>query len=203
MKKVDYKKELKHLYSPSPKKISVVDVPPMNYLMIDGKGDPNTSKEFTEAIEALYSVSYTIKFMFKKGKQQIDFGVMPLEGLWWVPNMEHFNEERKDDWLWTLMILQPKIVTKAIVNEAIEAVRKKKDPPALNKLRFESYKEGKSVQILYFGHYKDEGPTITKLHEFIAEKRYKRSGKHHEIYLSDPRRTASERLKTIIRQPMA
>jgi len=202
MKKVDHKKELKHLYKPSSKEISVVDIPTMNYLMIDGKGDPNKVKEFGEAIEALYAVSYTIKFMFKKGKQQIDYGVMPLEGLWWVPDMNKLSEERKDDWLWTVMVMQPEIVTKTIVNEAIEAVRKKKNPPALDKVRFESYKEGKAVQILYSGPYKDEGPTITELHEFISGKGYRRSGKHHEIYLSDPRKTAPERLKTIIRQPM-
>src|SRR3990172_12078631 len=193
MKKIDYKKELKHLYASSSKEISVVDIPAMNYLMSDGKGDPNTSKEFTEAIEALYSVSYTIKFIFKKGKQQIDYGVMPLEGLWWIPNMEKFSEERKGDWLWTVMIMQPEIVTTAIANEAVDTVRGEKNPPALDKLRFESYNEGKSAQILYSGPYKDEGPTITKLHEFIAKKGYKRTGKHHEIYLNDPRKSALEK----------
>ena len=202
MKKIDYKKELKYLYAPSAEEISVVDIPAMNYLMIDGKGDPNKVKEFGEAIEALYAVSYTVKFMFKKGKQQIDYTVMPLEGVWWMHDMNKFSEERKDDWFWTMMILQPEIVTKAIINEAIEMVRKKKNPAALSKLRFESIKEGKSAQILYFGPYKDEGPTIVKLHQFIAEKGFKKRGKHHEIYLNDPRKTAPERLKTIIRQPM-
>lgn len=202
MKKIDYKKELKYLYAPSSKEISVVDIPTTNYLMIDGKGDPNTSKEYVEAIEALYAISYTIKFMIKKGKRQIDFSVMPLEGLWWVPDMNNFSVERKDEWMWTAMIMQPEIVTKPMVNEAIESVREKKNPPALEKLRYEPFMEGKSAQMLYFGPYKDEGPTIVRLHAYIVERGYKLTGKHHEIYLNDPRRTAPEKLKTIIRQPM-
>jgi hypothetical protein len=202
MKKIDYKKELRSLYSPSSKEISIVDVPAMNYLMIDGKGDPNTAREYTEAIEALYALSYTIKFMIKKGSVNVDYGVLPLEGLWWVPNMDEFSVNRKDDWLWTAMIMHPKIVTKEISHEGIESVRKKKNLAAIEKIRFESYTEGKCAQILYFGPYKDETLTIARLHDFIAEKGYKRTGKHHEIYLNDPRKTAPEKLKTIIRQPM-
>ncbi|MBI2429468.1 MAG: GyrI-like domain-containing protein [Ignavibacteriales bacterium] len=202
MKRIDYKKEMNFLYAPSAKEISIVDVPSMNYLMIDGKGDPNTAKEYSEVVEALYAVAYTIKFIIKKGEQQIDYGVMPLEGLWWVPDMRYFSVERKDDWLWTAMIMQPEIVTKEIVVEAIESVREKKNPPALEKLRFDSFNEGKGAQILYFGPYRNEGPTIERLHKSIAERGYKRNGKHHEIYLNDPRKTAPERLKTIIRQPM-
>ena len=202
MKKIDLKKDLKHLYASSAKKISVVDVPVMKYLTIDGKGDPNKTKEFSEAVEALYAVAYTIKFMLKKGKQQIDFGVMPLEGLWWMPKMEEFSTGRKDDWLWTMMIVQPDFITEQIVEEAIKIVKEKKNPAALSKLRFEPYTEQLSAQILYVGPYADEKPTIEKLHQFIADSGKKRSGKHHEIYLSDPRKSAPEKLKTIIRQPM-
>ncbi|MDP1676989.1 MAG: GyrI-like domain-containing protein [Bacteroidota bacterium] len=202
MKKIDYKKELRSLYAPSSKEISIVDVPAMNYVMIDGKGDPNTAKEYTEAIEALYSLSYTMKFMVKKDKPGINYGVLPLEGLWWVPNMEEFSAQRKDDWFWTAMIMQPEVITKEIFRTAIESVRKKKNLAAIEKVRFESYIEGKCSQILYFGHYSDETSTIALLHNFIAEKGYKRHGKHHEIYLNDPRKTAAAKLKTIIRQPM-
>ena len=202
MKKIDYKKELRSLYAPSSKEISIVDVPAMNYVMIDGKGNPNTAKEYTEAIEALYALSYTLKFMVKKSKSGIDYGVLPLEGLWWVPNMKDFSAERKDDWLWTMMIMQPEVITKEIFHDAIEAVRKKKNLAAIEKIRFESYQEGKCAQILYFGPYSDETSTIERLHHFIAEKGYKQTGKHHEIYLNDPRKAAPEKLKTIIRQPM-
>lgn len=202
MKKIDYRKELRSLYAPLSKEISIVDVPIMNYIMIDGKGDPNKVNEYSLAIEALYTVSYTIKFMIKKGEMGIDYGVLPLEGLWWVPNMEEFSPLRKDDWLWTAMIMQPDMITKEIFHEAIESVRKKKNLAAIEKIRFESYSEGKCAQILYFGPYSGEAPTIARLHNVITEREYKRTGKHHEIYLNDPRKTAPEKLKTIIRQPM-
>lgn len=202
MKKIDYKKDLRSLYAPSSKEISIVDVPVMNYLMIDGNGDPNKVKEFGEAIEALYAVSYTLKFMMKKGEGNIDYSVLPLEGLWWVPNIAAFSEERKDEWLWTIMIMQPEIITKSIFLEAIESVRKKKDPAAIEKVRLESYNEGKCAQILYFGPYSDEAPTIARLHEFIIGSGHSLTGKHHEIYLNDPRKTAPDKLKTIIRQPI-
>jgi hypothetical protein len=202
MKKIDYRKELKHLYLPSAMEITTVDVPKMNFLMVDGKGDPNTSQEYKEAIEALYKVSYTLKFMIKKRKKPIDYAVPPLEGLWWVPDMKDFSAERKNEWLWTMMIMQPDIVTKLDVDETLEIVQKKKNPPALKKVRYTSYNEGKCAQILYTGTYKDEGPTIANIHAFIKQSGYRLDGKHHEIYLSDMRRTAQEKLKTVIRQPM-
>ncbi|MFW9855518.1 MAG: GyrI-like domain-containing protein [Candidatus Thorarchaeota archaeon] len=202
MAKIDFKKELKGIYSNvSSTKFSIVDVPPLNFLMIDGQGDPNTSAEYQAAMEALYPITYTLKFMMKeKGK---DYVVMPLEGLWWVPNMENFSEENKDAWYWTSMIMQPDFVTPALFDQAIVEVKKKKAPSALDKVRFEVYEEGKSAQILYFGPYSDEGSTIANLHEFIERQGYSRRGKHHEIYLSDPRRTKPDRLKTIIRQPVS
>ncbi|MFQ5614887.1 MAG: GyrI-like domain-containing protein [Anaerolineales bacterium] len=201
MSKIDPKKELKHLYRPSAKKIVVVDVPPMNFLMIDGHGDPNTAQEFQDAVEALYPVAYALKFMSKKEKG-MDYVVPPLEGLWWVENMEEFTTEDKSAWEWTVMIMQPESVTPKMFEEALKQVEKKKNPPALSKIRFESFHEGLSVQIMYVGPYSEEGPTIEKMHDFIEENGYALSGKHHEIYLSDPRRTAPEKLKTVVRQPV-
>ncbi|MCK9408537.1 MAG: GyrI-like domain-containing protein [Bacteroidetes bacterium] len=202
MKKIDYKKEFHSLYTPSTKSISIVEVPSMSYVLIDGKGDPNTVKEYGEAVEALYIVSYTIKFFYKKQKNGIDYTVLPLEGLWWVPNMEQFSSKKKEDWLWRMMIMQPEFVTAEVFKNAVEIVRQKKNPVALDKLTFGTYDEGKCAQILHVGPYSAEGPTIDRLHTFIAKQGYTRTGKHHEIYLNDPRKSASEKLKTIIRQPV-
>ncbi len=201
MKKIDFKKELADLYRPSKAKVSLVDVPAMNFLMVDGKGDPNTSEAYAEAIEALYSVSYTLKFMIKKGALGINYGVMPLESLWWVEDMTQFDAEKKDDWLWTAMIMQPDFISKEMVMEAKESVRKKKNPKALDKLRFETFKEGPCAQIMHVGPFSEEGPTIEKVHELIQSKGHHLAGKHHEIYLSDIRRAAPEKWKTVVRQP--
>ncbi len=202
MEKIDYKKELKHLYRPSKTKVAEVDVPAMNFLMIDGKGNPNTAQEYKDAIETLYPMAYTIKFMIKKGDIGVDYGVMPLEGLWWADDMDAFVEGKKDDWKWTMMIMQPDLVTEAIYLEALEQVRKKKNPPALDKIRFESFTEGPAAQIMHIGPFSEEGPTIEKVHQFIEDHGWERSGKHHEIYLSDIRRAAPEKWKTIVRQPI-
>jgi len=201
MAKIDFKKELKHLYQPSAKGIAIVDIPKMNFLMIDGKGDPNTSKDFRDAVEALYSLSYTLKFMIKKQPAGIDYGVMPLEGLWWTDDMSEFSPDNKEIWKWTVMIMQPEYITPQLVEAAIEQVQKKKELPALSGVRYEAYHEGKAAQILYIGPFADEGPTIKKIHDFITANGSELRGKHHEIYLSDPRRTAPEKLKTVIRQP--
>ncbi len=202
MPKIDLKKELKHLFQPSAKDVTIVDVPEMNFLMIDGAGDPNTSQEYQDAIEAIYAMAYTLKFMVKKRDAQLDYVVPPLEGLWWAADMEAFSMGDKDAWKWTAMIMQPEAVTQEMVDKALQEVAEKKDPPALPKVRFESYAEGLSVQIMHIGPYSEEAPTIQKLHAFAKEKGYQLRGKHHEIYLSDPRRTAPERLKTVIRQPV-
>lgn len=201
MIKIDFKKELKHLYRPSAKKFSIVDVPAMQFLMIDGQGDPNTAQAYTDAIEALYAVAYTLKFASKKHLMR-DFTVMPLEGLWWVEDMSDFSAQDKDAWLWTAMIMQPDWIDGTMAEAAKEIAGGKKNLPALCKLRFESNTEGLAAQILYIGPYADEGPTIARLHAFIAENGYQPTGKHHEIYLSDPRRAAPDKLKTVIRQPM-
>jgi len=203
MNKIDFKKELKHLYKPSAKNVEFVNVPEMTFLMIGGKGNPNTSEEYSQAVETLFSLSYTIKFMIKKGEQQIDYGVMPLEGLWWADNMDEFSVDNKDDWKWTAMIMQPKFITNEIYKEALIQVKKKKNLPALSKIRFEKFTEGKAAQIMHVGPFSEEGPTIEKVHKFIKDNSYRLHGKHHEIYLSDIRRAASEKWKTIIRQPVA
>jgi hypothetical protein len=200
MAKRDFKKELKHLYGPSTKKFSVVDVPPMNFLMIDAEGNPNNNPAYQEGMEALYGMAYTIKFALKP--QGVEFVVPPPEGLWWMENMSEFSLETKDRWQWTMMIMQPDEVTQEIVDAAQEELARKKNPPALSKLRYERYHEDLSVQIMYLGAYADEGPTIARMHEFIRENGYDFNGKHHEIYLGDPRRTAAEKLKTVIRQPV-
>lgn len=201
MGKVDLKKEFKQLYNPSVKEISVVDVPAMNFLFVDGEGAP-ASPQYVEAVGALFSVAYTLKFMVKKTKG-VDYGVMPLEGLWWMDDMTQFSADRKDEWKWTAMIMQPKYVTAEDFKAAVEQVRKKKNPPALPKVRFESFKEGPSAQILYVGPFSDEGPTILKIHAYIQNSGHSLSGKHHEIYLNDPSKTAPGKLKTIIRQPFS
>jgi hypothetical protein len=199
--KTDLKKELKELYVPSAKKPSIVDVPSFNFVMIDGAGDPNTSKEYQAALEALYGVSFTVKFMLKK-EVGTDFAVMPLEGLWWMPGQTAIDLSDKSKWQWTSMIVQPEPVTKTWIGKAIEELRKKRNPPALSKMRFEAFHEGLSVQVMYFGPYSAEGPTIENLHTFAKQSGYRLRGKHHEIYIGDPRRTAPERLKTVIRQPV-
>jgi hypothetical protein len=200
MEKIDLKKRWRAFYAPSASEISVVDIPAFRYLMIDGKGDPNSSRDYSEAVEALFRVSYTAKFSLKK-QGTIDYGVMPLEGLWWSDSMEDFRAGKKDEWCWTMMVMQPECVAESIVNEAIESVRKKKKLPVLSGIRYNLLCEGQSAQILYRGPYKDETETIARLHAFISERGGSLSGKHHEIYLNDPRRTAPEKLKTIIRQP--
>jgi hypothetical protein len=199
--KIDLKKELKQLYNPSAKEVCTVDVPEMNFLIVNGQGAPS-SPQYMQSIEALFTVSYTLKFMVKKAKS-IDYAVMPLEGLWWMDNMAEFSTERKDEWKWTSMIMQPKYVEAADVKAAIEQARKKKDMPAIDKVKFEPFKEGLAAQILYVGPYaEEEGPTIAKIHDYIHKSGHELSGKHHEIYLNNAAKVAPEKLKTIIRQPM-
>ncbi len=201
MKKLDLKKEFGELYKASAKKAAIVEVPAMNFLMIDGCGDPN-GPEYQEAIEALYGVSFTVKFTVKQSTGP-DYVVAPLEGLWWMEDMAKFDMEARDDWLWTAMILQLEFVTAELVKEAMAQVEAKKNPPALCKMRFEEFKEGRCAQIMHVGPYEQECATVATLHEFIAAKGCQMRGKHHEIYLSDPRRTAPEKLKTIVRQPVS
>ena len=201
MKKIDLKKELKGLYKASAKHVARVTVPPLKYLMIDGKGDPNTSQAYAEAVEALFSVSYTAKFAVKKGAQKTDYAVMPLEGLWWADDWSSFVAGDKANWNWTMMILQPSFVPDKTIEDAIADVRRKKDIPGLGRLRLEEFSEGECAQILHIGPFSAEGPTIEKLHDYILS-HGRLTGKHHEIYLSDVRRADPSKWKTILRQPM-
>lgn len=197
---MDFKKTLKHLYNPTKGGFHLVDVPQMNFLSLDGLGDPNTSVEYHEAVDALYSLSYGIKFALKS--QGVDHIVPPLEGLWWMEDMNEFNLANKDRWEWTMMIMQPEWITSEWVERVREEVYKKKRISLSSKVRFETYHEGLSVQILYTGAYEKEAPTIAEMHKFIKTNGYKTNGKHHEIYLGDPRKTSPEKLQTILRQPI-
>ncbi len=201
MKKIDLKKDLKALYKASAKEVMPVEVPAFRFLMADGIGDPNTSRAYAEAIEALFSVSYTAKFMVKKGPQEIDYAVMPLEGLWWADDMSVFANNDKAQWQWTVMIMQPDFVADEVIENALADVRQKKDLPGIDRLRLERFHEGRCAQLLHVGPFSEEGPAITRLHAFI-EAQSSRVGKHHEIYLSDIRRAAPAGWKTILRQPM-
>ncbi len=199
--KVDFKREYRDLYKAG-REPALVDVPELAFLMVDGHGDPNTAAEYTQAIEALYTVSYTLKFTIKRSPGGFDYGVMPLEGLWWVEDMTRFDVSEKSDWDWTAMIMQPDEVMQDLLEEALASATAKKSLPAAAKLRLERWQEGPSAQIMHVGPYSAEGPTIERLHAFIAESGRGLRGKHHEIYLGDPRRTAPEKLKTVIRQPV-
>ena len=201
MEKIDFKKELRHLYKPSPKEVVQVDVPDMNFLMIDGEGDPNNSKMYSDAVEALFAVSYAVKFMIKKGEMAVDYGVLPLEGLWWADDMSKFSVDDKSGWKWTMMIMQPHFVTPELVEAAISVVREKKNPAAISDIRFDSHAEGQCAQILHIGPFSEEGPTVEKVHRYI-DAIGKRRGKHHEIYLNDIRKADPAKWKTVIRQPM-
>lgn len=202
MKKIDLKKQLKDLYGTTARQgFVLVDVPEFNFLMIDGEGNPS-SEEYTQSIEALYAVAYPIKFLVKKGPLAIDYGVMPTEGLWWANNMDDFVTQTRDTWKWTMCIMQPEWVTADMVEEARETAPKKKGLPKIADVRFDAYHEGQAAQCLYTGPYTEEHETIAALHAFIADQGLRAEGKHHEIYLNDARKTAPEKLKTVLRQPV-
>ncbi len=198
--KVDFKKTLKSLYAPSSKEFSLVEVPEMKFIMIDGAGVPGNAA-YANALSWLYPLSYGLKFHSKKvlGK---DYVVPPLEGLWWAKDMTAYTAGRKEDWLWTLMIMQPDWITNEIFSEVLKGtIAKKGTPPET--LRFETYDEGLSVQIMHIGPYSEEGPTLERMHhKFIPENGLVWTGHHHEIYIGDPRKSAPETLKTILRQPV-
>jgi hypothetical protein len=200
MKTIDLKKALKPLYTASPSKPVLIDVPPMNCLMVDGTGDPN-STTFQEAVGTLYSVAYTMKFSFKKEKA-IDYPVMALEGVWSADDIADFLSEKRENWKWTLFMVLPDVVTKKDAVAAITSVKKKAKFPRFPEVRFEKFAEGKAAQILHVGPYSTESETVQRLHRFIEEQGLRLRGRHHEIYLGDPRRSAPEKLKTIIRHPV-
>lgn len=199
--KIDLKKEYKKFYNPSSKEPEIIEAPEFKFLMIDGMGIGN--EEYQLSIQALFGVSYKTKFMIKK-ERGIDYSVMPLEGLWWADDMNDFINNKKESWKWTLMIMQPDFVTNEIIQKAIKEVKNKKNNERLDYLRLENYKEGLSGQIMHIGPYSDEHQNILKIHKLIKENDGKFDGKikkHHEIYLSDFRKTAPEKLKTVLRQP--
>jgi hypothetical protein len=201
VKTIDLKKTLKPFYAASAVKPAFVDVPPLKTLMIDGRGDPNGAA-FQEAVGTLYGVAYTLKFSFKKEKG-IDYPVMALEGLWCADDPAFFMTGERDKWRWTVLIVLPDVVDKKDVAAAIDAVKKKAKFPRFPEVRFEKFAEGRAAQIMHIGPYAAEAPTIEKLHGFIEEQGFRPRGAHHEIYLGDPRRSAPEKLRTIIRQPVA
>jgi hypothetical protein len=211
MKILDLKKQYKSLYQPSAKKVEMVQVPSLQFAMIDGaieKGsEPGKSPSFAEATQALYSISYTLKFMLKKRRMNaIDYPVMALEGLWWVEDGV-FDITVKDNWFYTLMILQPDVITEEIFAEGMEQVRKKKgDSAFLTKLRLENFEEGVCMQTMHIGPYATEPATVERMRAFALENGYQDrvglGGKHHEIYLGDPRKADPAKLKTVLRHPV-
>ena len=202
MPKTDFKKTLKQLYSPPTDSFVFVEVPTMNYLMIDGHGDPNTVREYTNALETLYPVAYALKFLSKSRNH--DYVVPPLEGLWWADDLSSFVTRNKDEWDWTMMIMTPDWISRSDYDEAIRTLGvKRKNLPAIDKLRLQELSEGSCAQIMHIGSYDSEAPTLAHLHdEWLPENGLVEIGKHHEIYISDPRKTAADRLKTVLRQPV-
>jgi hypothetical protein len=201
MKKLDLKAQFKHLYNPTAKAVTVVDVPEFRFLRVSGAGGPNAAYE--EAVQALYTLAYTLKFMVKMGRLAVDYPVMPLESLWWTDGRGEFHLDDRDNWKWTAMIMQPDLVNEALLKEAREQAEKKKPDVKVGAVELARMREGRAAQVMHIGPYSAEGPTIAAVHRFIAEQGGKPTGKHHEIYLGDPRRTAPHRLKTVIRQPFA
>jgi len=207
VKKFDLRKEYKHLYLPSPKKIDVVEVPRFQFAMLDGEIEPGyapaESPGFQEGLTALYGISYTLKFAAKLRKEDpIDYPVMALEGLWWVDEGE-FDIHHPEGWKWTLMIMQPDLITIGMFHEALKQLRKKKgDQPNFSKLRLERFEEGLCIQTMHIGPYSEEPATLAKMKAFAKENGYSFRGKHHEIYIGDPRKSAPEKLKTVLRYPI-
>jgi len=202
MDKYDIKTAHKVLYSPSAKEFCQVDVPPLQYVVIDGHGDPNTSPAYSDAIQSLYAVAFAVKFGSKKSLGR-DYTVGPLEGLWRSPDMTAFARRDKGQWGWTMMISQPAWITEDMVEAGREQAARKRQMPRLDDVRLMTLTEGRSVQILHIGSYDDEAPTLHRLHaEYLPDNGLTFNGDHHEIYLSDPRRTAPARRKTILRQPV-
>lgn len=201
--KTDYKKDLKSYYNPSSKEVSAVTVPKMNFLMIDGQGNPGECQAWSDAIETLYPIAYAIKFSIKKS-MGFDYGVMPLEGLWWADDMNDFSNGNRDKWLWTVMIMQPDIVTRDIFERSMNDVKAKKKFASIDKLRFEYFEEGMCAQLMHIGPFSEEGPNIIRVHQWIEQRNGRFDGKvqkHHEIYLNDIRKVNPSKMKTVIRQP--
>ena len=204
MDKIDFKKTMKTLFKPSAKQFSIVEVPPLNFLMIDGEGRPDSEADtqYARALSTLYPTAYKLKFL-SKTREGRDYVVPPLQATWWADDMSVYLTGDKDQWKWTVMIMQPDWITQEHVDEVRTNLQKEKGPSFASALRLETYDEGLAVQILHIGPYSEEGPTLERLHkEFIPQNGLKETGHHHEIYLGDPRKTAPEKLKTVLRQPV-
>jgi hypothetical protein len=205
MSPLDLVRELKPLYAPSAKHPTIVQVPDLAFLMIDGRGEPGASEAYQEALQALYSSAYTLKYSIKKADPQRDFRVMPLEGLWWTegepPRLDELQAHR-ESWNWTMMIAVPDFITAADVIDAVGQAGRRRPLPAADRVRLGRFDEGLAAQIMHIGPYAAEAPTIERLHAFVAEQGYELRGRHHEIYMGDPNRTAPERLKTVLRHPV-
>lgn len=201
MEKIDFKKALKALYGPTSRAFEIVEVPEMQFVMVDGRGDPNTAAEYAAAVQWVYSVSYGIKFAAKQTLGR-DYVVPPLEALWWADDMADFVTGKRENWRWTAMLMVPDFVERSMFDAAVaKAQRKLGSPP--QSLRFDAYHEGLSVQFLHVGSYADEAPAIKRMHEeFIPQHGLVETGWHHEVYLSDPRKVAADKLKTVVRQPV-
>ncbi|QGM96306.1 GyrI-like domain-containing protein [Methylocystis parvus] len=201
MTKIDFKKSLPHLYGASRTAFSLVDVPAMQFVMIDGFGDPNVAPSYKHAVESLFSICYAMKFLAKE-TQEKDYVVPPLEGLWWADDPADFVARRKACWRWTMMIMAPDFIDAAMFQTAVQKTQKKLGAPP-ESLRLDVFCEGPSLQILHVGAYDDEGPVLARLHgEEMPSRGFAFGGKHHEIYLSDARRTEPAKLRTILRQPV-
>lgn len=201
MESYDVKKAHPSLYAPRTGQITLVDVPEFTYLCVDGRGNPNTADSYRDTVEALYGVSYAVRFAAKRDLGRVHV-VAPLEGLWWSDDLAVFTARDKDQWQWTMMIHQPDWVTSDMVDAAITASAGKKPNPALNLLRLERFTEGLAVQALHVGPYDDEAPLIERMHQWARDRGHELRGKHHEIYLSDPRKVEPAKLKTVLRQPV-
>jgi hypothetical protein len=205
--KLDYKKEYPDLYLPK-QKPALIKVPAMNFIMVDGKGDP-ASEPYQSAIQILYSLTFTIKMSKMSGRQPIgyfEYVVPPLEGLWWCEGGKFDWHKPKSEWWWTSMIRQPEFVTQAVFEWAVAESQRKKPEVDVSKARLNSFEEGLCVQMMHIGAYDDEYRSIELIEQYIAENGLTNLtgdiDKHHEIYLSDPRKTAPERLKTVLRFPV-
>jgi hypothetical protein len=200
--KLDLAKTLKAFYT-APSAPQRITVPEARFLTISGTGDPN-GPAFATTTEALYTAAYSIKMLYKK--QQQDFVVCKLEGLWWVDDKYVLNgyqdalQVPREEWQWQLLIRMPDYVTPANAEQAIKDAFKKKQLPLLKEISLITFEEGNSVQVMHTGPYSEEPATLQRLHGFIHEHQLQPTGKHHEIYLSDPRKVAPEKMKTILRQ---
>ena len=203
---LDLKKQYKELYGPSAKMVQVVTVPRLHFVRIDGEIEdgcrPGNSPGFAAATEAIYGISYTLKFASKQRPQDpIDYSVMALEGQWWVEQGEYdFNNAA--GWKYSLMLMQPDHITPVLFAAALEKLQKKRPSPVLAQLRLDDFEEGRAIQVLHVGPYSTEPETIRRMDEFAAQHAYRLHGRHHEIYLSDPRRADPEKMKTILRHPI-